>query len=30
MRMAVGFMRRKKASPMRWRVSALSRVWTET
>src|SRR5215467_968111 len=30
MRMAVGFMRLKKASPMRWRVSALRRVCTET
>ena len=30
MRMAVGFMRRKKASPIRWRVSAFRSVWTET
>jgi len=30
MSMAVGFMRRKKVSLMRWRVSALSSVWTDT
>jgi hypothetical protein len=29
-RMALGFMRRKKASPMRWWVSAFRSVWTET